>query len=163
MLRYWVVSALCAQSVSLDWDLVTDSVIWPILLDSFARLPDGETRTLVSTALRRRLAANSDLLRQGLAASDPARVRASLALLDEKIERLFAADLIQLASHPEESIRLKGLAAASRLGGPPALEALWKAMESDSSKSVPLYAFPPMSTVTWPRLAFRLAALVPNG
>ncbi len=156
----FVGGALSAQTASRVWDLVPDSVIWPILLDSFARLPDGETRTLVSTALRRRLAANSDLLRQGLAASDPARVRASLALLDEKIERLFAADLIQLASHPEESIRLKGLAAASRLGGPPALEALWKAMESDSSKSVRLYAFRAMSTVSWPALASRLEALV---
>jgi len=156
----FVGGALSAQTASRVWDLVPDSVIWPILLDSFARLPDGETRTLVSTALRRRLAANSDLLRQGLAASDPARVRASLALLDEKIERLFAADLIQLASHPEESIRLKGLAAASRLGGPPALEALWKAMESDSSKSVRLYAFRAMSTVSWPALESRLEALV---
>ncbi|HYS53047.1 MAG TPA: HEAT repeat domain-containing protein [Thermoanaerobaculia bacterium] len=156
----FVGGALPPQTAFRIWDLVSDDVIWPILLDAFARLPEGETRALVLTALRRRMAANSELLRQGLASPEPARVRASMALLDEKIERLFATDLIQLASHREESIRLKGLAAAARLGGPAALEALWKAMESDPSKSVRLYAFRAMSTVSWPALATRLKALV---
>ncbi len=142
------------------WDLVPDEVIWPILLDSWSRLPEGETRTLVLNGLRRRLASNPDLMRQALNAPEPARVRAALALLDEKIERLFANELIQLTSHAEESIRLKGLAAAARLGGQTALEALWKAMESDPSKSVRLYAFRAMSTVKWPQLAERLEALV---
>ena len=142
------------------WDLVPDEVIWPILLDSFARLPEGDNRNLVSNALRRRLAANSNLLRQALASSDAPRIRAALSLLDDKIEKLFASDLIQLASHSEESIRLKGLAAAARIGGPAALEALWKAMESDPSKSVRLYAFRAMSGVNRPELAPRLEALV---
>src|SRR5205823_14323133 len=87
-------------------------------------------------------------------------VRAALALVEDKIERLFANDLIQLTSHAEESIRLKGLAAAARVGGQTALEALWKAMESDPSKSVRLYAFRAMSTVKWPELAGRLETLV---
>lgn len=142
------------------WDLVPGEVIWPILLDSWLRLPDGETRTLVLNALRRRLAANTDLLKQALASPEPARVRAALALIDEKIERIFATDLIQLTEHPEESIRLKGLAAATRLGGEAAAQALWKAVESDPSKSVRLYAFRAMSTVKWPELAPRLQELV---
>ena len=142
------------------WDLVPDEVVWPILLDSWSRLPEGETRGFVLTALRRRLARNSDLLRTSLTSSETGRVRAALALVDDKIERLFANDLIQLTSHPEESIRLKGLAAAARLGGQTALEALWKAMESDPSKSVRLYAFRAMSMVKWPELAGRLEALV---
>ncbi len=142
------------------WDLVPDEVIWPILLDAWTRLPDGETRNVVLSALRRRLATNTELLRLALASPETTRVRAALALLDEKFERLFATDLIQLAGHAEESIRLKGLAAAARLGGTAALEALWKAMESDPSKSVRLYAFRAISTVNWPDLAPRLRALV---
>jgi hypothetical protein len=152
--------ALPPQLATRLWDLVPDEVIWPILLDSWSRLPEGETRGLVLTALRRRLAKNSELLRTSLTSTETGRVRAALALLDDKIERLFANDLIQLTSHPEESIRLKGLAAAARLGGQTALEALWKAMEGDASKSVRLYAFRAMSTVKWPELAGRLEALV---
>ncbi len=156
----FVGGALPPQIAARLWDLVPDEVIWPILLDSWSRLPDGETRNLVLAALRKRLAKNADLLRQSLTSPESGRIRAALALLDEKIEKLFANDLIHLASHPEESIRLKGLAAAARLGGQAALEALWRAMESDPSKSVRLYAFRAMSTVNWPDLASRLEALV---
>jgi hypothetical protein len=156
----FVGGALPPQTAARIWDLVPDEVIWPILLDSWSRLPEGETRNLVLTALRRRLAKNTELLRLSFTSPEPGRVRAALALLDDKIERLFANDLIQLTSHPEESIRLKGLAAAARLGGESALAALWKAMESDPSKSVRLYAFRAMSTVNWPDLGQRLEALV---
>ncbi len=113
----FVGGALPPQIAARLWDLVPDEVIWPILLDSWSRLPDGETRNLVLAALRKRLAKNADLLRQSLTSPESGRIRAALALLDEKIEKLFANDLIHLASHPEESIRLKGLAAAARLGG----------------------------------------------
>lgn len=156
----FVGGALSAKLASRIWDLVPDEVVWPILLDSWSRLPDGETRGFVQNALRQRLGRNSDLMHGSLTSQEPARVRAGLALLDEKSERLFAQDLIQLASHSEESIRLKGLAAAARIGGQPALEALWKAMESDQSKSVRLFAFRAMSTVKWPELAKRLESLV---
>jgi hypothetical protein len=156
----YVGGALPPQIAVRLWDLVPDEVIWPILLDSWTRLPEGETRNHVLTALRRRLATNTELLRHALTSPEPPRVRAALALLDEKIERLFANDLIHLTSHPEESIRLKGLAAATRLGGQASIEALWRAMESDPSKSVRLYAFRAMSTVKWPELAPRLEALV---
>src|SRR5256712_845182 len=71
------------------WDLVPDEVIWPILLDSWSRLPDGDTRNMVLSALRRRLAKNTELLRQSVTSPGPGRVRAALALLDDKIERLF--------------------------------------------------------------------------
>jgi len=152
--------ALPAQIATRLWDLVPDDVVWPVLLDSWSRLPEGESRTFVMNELRRRVAKNSELLRQSLTSQEPGRVRAALALVDEKIERLFANDLIQLTSHPDESIRLKGLAAAGRLGGQAALEALWKAMESDPSKSVRLYAFRAMSNVQWPELAGRLESLV---
>src|SRR5262249_6224186 len=156
----YVGGALPPQLATRIWDLVPDEVIWPILLDSWSRLPDGETRGFVQAALRRRLGKNAELVRSSLMSPETGRVRAALALLDDKIERLFAADLIHLASHAEESIRLKGLAAAARLGGQAALETLWKAMEGDPSKSVRLYAFRAMSTVKWPELAGRLEALV---
>ncbi|HEY6843697.1 MAG TPA: HEAT repeat domain-containing protein [Thermoanaerobaculia bacterium] len=156
----FVGGALPPQLATRIWDLVPDEVVWPILLDAWSRLPDGETRTFVTSALRKRVARNSELLRQSLTSSETGRVRAALALLDDKIERLFASDLIQLTNHPDESIRLKGLAAAARLGGQTAVEALWKAMESDPSKSVRLYAFRAMSMVQWPELARRLQSLV---
>lgn len=156
----FVGGALPTQHATRLWDLVPNEVIFPILLDAWSRLPEGETRNLVLTALRKRIAANMDLLRQALASPETARIRAALNLLDEKIERLFAAELIQLTAHAEESIRLKGLAAAARLGGSPALEALWKAVQDDPSKSVRLYAFRAMSMVKWPELPTRLRALV---
>ena len=156
----FVGGALPPQLAMRLWDLVPDEVVWPILLDSWSRLPEGETRSLVLSELRKRLARNSELLRMSLTSIETGRVRAALALLDDKIERLFANDLIQLTSHAEESIRIKGLAAAARLGGQTALEALWKAMDSDPSKSVRLYAFRAMSRAKWPELAERLEALV---
>jgi hypothetical protein len=156
----FVGGALPAKIAARLWDLVPDEIIWPILLDAWSRLPDGETRTLVLTALRRRMATNAELVRQALSAPEPGSVRAALALLDEKSERLFADDLIKLASHAEESIRLKALAAVTRLGTPAALETLWKAVEIDPSKSVRLYAFRAMSTVKWPELQARIKALV---
>ena len=156
----FVGGALSSKLATRIWDLVPDEVVWPILLDSWSRLPDGETRGFVQTALKQRLGKNPELMHNSLVSPESGRVRAALALLDDKNERLFAADLIQLTSHPEESIRLKGLAAAARLGGQTALEALWKAMEGDPSQSVRLYAFRAMSMVKWPELAGRLEALV---
>jgi hypothetical protein len=156
----FVGGALAPQIAARLWDLVPDEVIWPILIDSWSRLPEGETRVLVLNALRRRIATNMELLRQALVSADPSRVRAALALIDERSEKLFANDLIHLTAHPEESIRLKGLAAAMRLGGDAALEAMWKAVQRDPSKSVRLYAFRAMSTVKWPGLGQRLEDLV---
>ena len=55
---------------------------------------------------------------------EPARIRAALALLDAKTEKIFINDVIRLAEHPEESIRIKGLAAAARVGGPAGFEVI---------------------------------------
>lgn len=152
--------ALSPQIATRFWDFVPDDVIWPILLDTWGRLPEGETRGIVLTALRKRLATNMDLLRQTLGSPEAHRVRAALALLDERTERIFANDLLQLASHEDEQIRLKGLAAVMRIGGPSAADVLWKAMESDPSKSVRLYAFRAIAGAKSPELAPRLKALV---
>jgi hypothetical protein len=61
----FVGGALPVAIASRIWDLVPDEVIWPILLDSWTRLPDGETRNIVLEALRSRLAANGSLLARG--------------------------------------------------------------------------------------------------
>ena len=142
------------------WDIVSDSRIWPMLLDAYAKLVEGEPRNAVLAALRRRLAANMELLAAAFSSPEAGRVRAALALLDERTERVFANQIVSLASHPDEGIRLKGLAAVARLGGPQALEILWKAMESDPSKSVRLYAFRATQSAKLPGLAPRLQALV---
>lgn len=152
--------ALPLDVVSRFWDFAADDVTWPILLDTWLRLPEGESRNVFLAALRKRLAGNLDLLRQTLASAEPPRVRAALALLDERNEKMFADDLLRLTVHEDEGIRLKGLAAAARLGGPAAREALWKAMEADPSKSLRLYALRAMSGVKWPELAARLQTLV---
>ncbi|HVT05529.1 MAG TPA: HEAT repeat domain-containing protein [Thermoanaerobaculia bacterium] len=142
------------------WDLVPDDQLWPLLLDAFCRVSDGAGRTALIDALRRRVAGNFELLSGTLGSPDPSKVRAALALLDDRSEKLFVRQLIALASHPDEAIRLKGLAAAGRFGTPSGLEALWKAMESDPSKSVRLYAFRTVALSNLPGLAARLRALV---
>lgn len=105
--------ALPADVAHKFWDLVPDDVMWPILLDTWGRLPDGETRMIVLTALRNRIASNMDLLRQALGSPETLRVRAALELLDERTERMFSADLIRLASHDDEVVRKRGLAAVA--------------------------------------------------
>jgi hypothetical protein len=87
------------------WNFVPDDVMWPILIDTWGRLPDGDTRRFVLGALRDRIATNMDLLRQTLGSSQTLRVRAALELLDESTERLFAADLLRLATHEDEEVR----------------------------------------------------------
>jgi hypothetical protein len=89
--------ALPADVAHKLFDLVPDDVMWPILLDTWGRLPDGETRMIVLAALRNRIATNLDLLRQALASPQTLRVRAALELLDERTERMFSADLIRSA------------------------------------------------------------------
>lgn len=152
--------ALQIAVVSRLFDLVADERMWPFLLDALSRLPEGEQRTAFVGMLRKRLATNPALMTQTLASSEPLRVRAGLSLLDERTERLFAKDLIGLAAHPDEAIRLKGLSAAARLGGESSIPTLWKAMESDPSKSVRLFAFRAMASSRDPSIAPRLQALI---
>lgn len=156
----FVGGALPLDLITRFWDFAPDDVTWPILLDTWSRIPEGETRATLLAALRRQMGTNLDLLRQTLASPEAPRVRAALALLDERSERLFADDVLRLTSHADESVRVKGLGAAARFATPAAREALWKAMESDPSKSVRLYALRAISGAKWPELAPRLQALV---
>jgi hypothetical protein len=61
----FVGGAMPAPIATRIWNLVPDEVIWPILLDAWTRLPDGENRNLVLATLRNRLAANGELLYRG--------------------------------------------------------------------------------------------------
>jgi hypothetical protein len=61
----FVGGAMPAPIATRIWNLVPDEVIWPILLNAWTLLPDGENRTLVLAALRDRLAANGELLFRG--------------------------------------------------------------------------------------------------
>lgn len=142
------------------WDLVPEQRMFPILLEAWIRITDVALRNELAAAMRKRISRNPDLLAMAFSSPEPARVRAALALLDEKTEGLFAKQLMGLANHPEESVRLKGLAAASKYGGQGALEVLWKAMENDPSKSVRLYAFRTIAASNHPDLGPRLMSLV---
>jgi hypothetical protein len=64
------------------WDMTPDDVVWPILLDTWSRLPDGETRMTVLAALRRRAAANEELLQQSIRSREQHRAQAATALRD---------------------------------------------------------------------------------
>ena len=62
--------ALPSDVAARFWDLTPDEVVWPILLDIWGRLPEGESRAFLLTALRRRAANNMDLLRQALQSTE---------------------------------------------------------------------------------------------
>jgi hypothetical protein len=74
--------ALAADIATRFWDMTPDEVVWPVLLDTWSMLPDGETRTMLLAALRRRAAANQELLQQSLRSREQHRVHAATALLD---------------------------------------------------------------------------------
>ena len=61
----FVGGAMPADLATRIWNLVPDEVIWPILLDAWTRLPDGDNRNLVLATLRNRLSANGELLQRG--------------------------------------------------------------------------------------------------
>jgi hypothetical protein len=151
--------SLALKEASILWGVAGDEN-WDLLLDFCWALPEGELREGVSTLLRKRLSSNPDLLRANLASEDVERVRAGLALIDESLDGLYQNELLGLATHKDQGIRLKGLTAAGRIGGPAALEVLWKAMESDPAKPVRLLAFRLVSTANFPELPKRLQALV---
>jgi hypothetical protein len=130
------------------------------LMETWAALPEGPVRSSVGVQLKQRVATDPQLVRAALASSEVRRVRAGLALLDERMDTLYTQELLALAAHADEGIRQKGLAFAGRIGGPLALEMLWKAMESDPAKSVRLLAFRLMGTAPIPDLPERLRALI---
>lgn len=110
MMLDFIGGALAPAVAQTFWDFVPDDVMWPILLDTWGRLPEGETRTIVLAALRSRIADNMDLLRQALASTQTLRVRAAIELLDGSTGRLFAAELARLASHEDEVVRAQARA-----------------------------------------------------
>jgi hypothetical protein len=130
------------------------------LMELWAGMPEGPVRTRLGAALKQRVATDPELVRAALASSEVRRVRAGLALMDEKTDTLYTQELLALAEHADEGIRQKGLSFAGRIGGPLALEMLWKAMEGDPAKSVRLLAFRLMGTSPIPDLPERLRALI---
>ncbi|GEM_PF-5131724 len=143
------------------WELIASESLWPMLLDLAGRAASGEMRTAAVEALRRCAAANAELLTRTLESPDAMRVRSALLLIDEPFEKLFNHELMALTSHPDSSIRIKGLGYAAHFGGPAAIELLLKAMESDPSKPVRLYAFRAIAASgDLPGLAPRIRALI---
>ena len=140
-------SALFAQVQSQDgaaldegrvlWELAGDEV-WPRLLELWQEMPAGTLRDSVRGHLRARLALHPELLRQELAGNDAQRILAGLALLDPRVEPLFAGDLLRLCDHPEEEVRLRALTAAGRLGSEEARQTLWRVLDADLSGTVRL-------------------------
>jgi hypothetical protein len=149
-----------AQALEL-WRDDTDER-WVDLLDFVAVLPEGSPRREVVSHLRRRLADRPELMARALASDDPQRIHAALALLDQRVERLFADEILSLVDHPDQQVRLKAVAAAGRLGGEEALELLWSVIESDPEQSVRLLAFRSMSVcgLGSPHLEGRLMGLI---
>ena len=72
--------AVAADVAMRFWNFTPDEIVWPVLLETWSRLPEGEARAFVFDALRERVVMNTDLLRQTLVSSEPQRVRAAVAL-----------------------------------------------------------------------------------
>ena len=110
--------------------------------------------------LRARIAASPDLLRRSLGDSRSERVLTALSLLDPRVEALFTRELLPLAQHASEPVRLKAIAAAGRLSGREAQETLWRALHGDPAYQVRLLAFRLLEASDRPALVARLSALV---
>ena len=150
---------LPVQEATSLWDSAGDEP-WGGLMNFCSSLPNGDVRNKVNGYLRKRIATNRDLLRKSLASKIIEEIRAGLALIDTEFEGYYEQELLALVTHPEESIRLKGVAAAGRIGGQTALQVLWDAMEKDTAKGVRLLAFRQMANAEFPELAKRLKNLV---
>jgi hypothetical protein len=70
LLLDFIGGALPAPMASRIWDFVPDEVIWPVLLDAWILLPDGENRDVVLAVLRRLVSANGGLLHRGRSVPD---------------------------------------------------------------------------------------------
>lgn len=151
--------ALGADVAETIWTLA-GAPAFPMLVEAMATLSDGPVRAAVTAYVQREAKAKPELLRGLLAAPEVKRVRGALALVDERLESFYARELLALAGHADEAIRLKGLAAAGRLGGPEAAEVLWKALHADPSPSVRLFAFRIVGASPPPGIGERLLALV---
>lgn len=141
------------------WDLAGDDA-WAPLLDFLHDLPEGELAAEMRRYLRARIAGSPQLLRASLADARPERVLTALSLLDPRVEGLFARELLPLARHPDEAVRMKAVAAAGRLPGDEAKETLWRALDDDSAFQVRMSAFRLLAASDRPALVARLSALV---
>lgn len=70
LLLDFIGGALPASLAARIWDFVPDEVVWPVLLDTWISLPDGENRDLILAALRRLVSANGGLLHRGRSVPD---------------------------------------------------------------------------------------------
>jgi len=150
---------LTFEAAAALWEIAGDSS-WSPLLAFWGSLPSGALANRTAALLRQRSQASPELLRASLESPEPDLARAALALLDGRGERAYAPQVVALAAHADEAIRLKALAAAGRLGDGRSLDALWRAMEGDPAKSVRLLAFRLVAGTQLPGLRGRLEALV---
>ena len=152
-------STLPMDKAALLWKLAGDD-FWNTLIDFCSTLPEGELRVSVNAWLQDQVSLNRNLLKSTLTSSDSEQIRIGLALLDEGLYETYQNELLALGNHPDESIRIKGVAAAGRIGGKAALDVLWKVMQKDPSKSVRLLAFRLMANLDYPQLPQRLKTLI---
>lgn len=141
------------------WAVAGGDVFKP-LVEFSAPLPEGPVRSGLSEFLKGRLINNRNLLSETLSSSEPQQIRFGLSLIDESLEETYQKELFGLASHPDESIRRKGLAAAGRIGNQAAFDVLFNAMQNDPESSVRLLAFRLIGTMNVPQLPKRLKTLV---
>lgn len=142
------------------FEIGDESEIFQQIAAAVMRVPEGELRATLTTLLRAKATQKGELLESALQSNDTAVVRGALAALDERHENAHASRIFALSNHSEETVRLRVLAIAGRVGGALALDAVWKAIEADESKSVRLFAFRTASTVRIPGLLERLTAFV---
>lgn len=153
-------SRLALDAAAEIWEHVGESA-WDGLVEFAGEVPDGPVRRRILLLLQRLFVPNPDLLRRALRDGEPGRVRIALMLVEEHLEPLFAPELLALATHRDEGIRIKGLHAAGRIGTRAAREALWRAAEGDPVKAVRLVAFRLIGLGDQlPNLPRRLKALV---
>jgi hypothetical protein len=142
------------------WDLAGDAS-WLPLVDFLHGLAESsELGSEVRRYLRTRIAASPDLLRATLEDREPRRVLTALSLLDPRVEGLFTRELLALARHPSEAVRMKAVAAAGRLGGREAQETLWRVLQGDPAHQVRLIAFRLLASTDRDALVAQLSAVV---
>lgn len=142
------------------FEIGDENEIFALIAAAVMRVPEGELRTTLTTLLRAKATQKGELLESALQSSDTAVVRGALSAVDERLEHAHAPRIFALSTHSEETVRLRVLAIAGLVGGPLALDAVWKAIEADESKSVRLFAFRTASTVKIPGMLERLTAFV---
>ncbi|HEV8631285.1 MAG TPA: HEAT repeat domain-containing protein, partial [Thermoanaerobaculia bacterium] len=141
------------------WEVAGDDA-WEPLIDLCGEGSEGPLARELRRYLRERLATRPELLRRALGERYAGRALVGLSLLDPRVESVFARELLALAHHPNEAVRLKAVAAVGRLGSHEAGEALWSVMQHDAAQQVRLLAFRLLAAGDRASLVARLSALV---